>query len=605
MPRVNSIFLVLFSLFFISYSSAQDRFPPSGDTLSLDHKFHDVGKVWQVITNLGYLGHHCYTTYAPLKKCEYPVGSGSSYIYGGSILVAGIANNKKLFSMADAWSEYSSNCAYEFFPSGAPWDTVWVVNRGQTVDIPYLPDYTALADQDLVCRYRDYQIPVEDQVEPLYVDVIQISHAWGSAPFDEWILFEYYVIPTQYDLTNVWLAWWAQGTLDGAIPDIDADNRVYYDAQRHMGVVEDSPGSGDDGLVAGPIGYLVFPPENADTSSLRWTFNNRIMTDQYDEAQYNIMSAGTIDPPSTDGDGGDHGFFRVAFGPLTLAVGDTAHFMVGEVFGTGKANFIKNADRLIGLKANQFRTPFAPPAPVVQISTSNHMVTLNWQPQPGSTNPENYEDPYRFDNAAQPFEGYRVYKSTQGVGGPWTLLKELDVQDNIFYANTGLEYEYTDVGLVNNLEYYYTVSAFSKPDTASNFPSQESSKSANARAITPGTAAPQTVGEVAVVPNPYRGDVSYSQYNPPWEKAGMGRGRWVEQDRRIQFINLPNPSEIKIYTLAGDIVQTIQHNDANQGFADWNLTSSVGQTVASGIYLFSVEDKNNSKIQVGKFVIIK
>ena len=147
--------------------------------------------------------------------------------------------------------------------------------------------------------------------------------------------------------------------------------------------------------------------------------------------------------------------------------------------------------------------------------------------------------------------------------------------------------------------------AFSKPDTVTNFPSQESTISGNAIAVTPGTAIPETVGKVAVVPNPYRGDVRYQDFNPPWEKPGGNRVRWTENDRRIQFINLPSPSEIKIYTMAGDLVETIQHNSLDKGFADWNLTSSIGQTVASGIYLFTVEDLRNGNTQVGKFVIIK
>jgi len=584
---------------------AADEFPQAGDTLNLDHAFHNVGKVWQVITNLGYLGFHCYTTYAPTLKCEYPIGSGNSYLYGGSILVAGKRNNRKLFSCATAWSRQSTLCAYEFFPSGAPWDTVWVLRRGQTVDIPYLPDYTAWTDQELVCRYRDYQIPLEDQVAPLYLDVIQISHAWSSPPFDEWILFEFYVIPTRQDLTDVWLAWYGEiNLLPAGKPGKNFDNLCYYDEQRYMGVVEDQPGEDDD--VPGPCGYIVFPPDDIDPSSLTWTYNNFFQTSHYDEEQYDIMSAGTIDPPSFDGDGrGNPGHFRVAFGPIDIAVGDTAHFMVGEIFGEGKENFLKNADRLIGLKDNNFRTPFAPPAPEFLVSTSSHAVTINWAVEPGGVNPEVYEDPYRFDNMEQPFEGYRVYKSTQGIGGPWTLLEEFDIPDNKFFANIGLEYEFTDIGLVNNLEYYYTVTSFSKPDTVTFFPSQESSKGGNAIAVSPGTAAPGTVGEVAVVPNPYRGDVFYHEYKPPWEMAGEGRGRWLEQDRRIQFINLPNPCEIRVYTLAGDLVRTIYHDDPARGFADWNLTSMVGQTVASGIYLFSVEDKKNGKVQVGKFVIIK
>jgi len=123
--------------------------------------------------------------------------------------------------------------------------------------------------------------------------------------------------------------------------------------------------------------------------------------------------------------------------------------------------------------------------------------------------------------------------------------------------------------------------------------------------VVPGTAPPSTVGQVAVVPNPYRGDVPYSSYNPPWEKPSGSRPWWMEQDRRIQFINLPRSCDIRIYTLAGDLVNTIYHQDASKGYEDWNLTSSVGQAVSSGLYLFTCEDRTNGQVQVGKFVIIK
>jgi len=599
-----TIYKIIFLILLVSsVIFAQKRFPQAAHNLSLDQKFHDVGKVWQVITNMG--AFNIEEVFAQKNICEYPIGSGTRYLSRGAMLVAGKANNQKLFSSATRWAENSQVYGYEFFPTDAPWDTVWIVNRGETADIPYFPNYKVLADQDLVCRYRDYQIPLEEQVAPMYLDVIQISHAWSSAPFNEFILYDFYVIPTRVDLTDVWLAWWALASMitptRGGRGD---DDLVYFDEERHMGVVEDQSGLNDDDM-PGPIGFVVFPPDNVDPRSLNWTFNNRIMTDHLDEIQYDIMSAGIIDPPSTDGDGGDRGFFRLAFGPIDLAVGDTAHFMVGEILGEGKENFLRNADNLIGLSKNNFQMPFAPPAPNFQVSINNHSVTLNWEPQVGRTNPEEYEDPYRFDGSHQPFEGYRVYKSTHGFGGPWTLLIEYDIPGNAFFNNTGIRYEYTDVGLVNNVEYYYTVTSFSKPDTTAFIPSQESSLSGNASTIAPGTAAPETVGEVAVVPNPYRADISYSEYNPPWESPGPGRQRWVEQDRKIQFINIPKNCEIKIYTLAGNLVQTIQHRDSERGFVNWNLTSMVNQTVASGIYLFSCENKGTGDIQVGNFVVIK
>jgi hypothetical protein len=79
----------------------------------------------------------------------------------------------------------------------------------------------------------------------------------------------------------------------------------------------------------------------------------------------------------------------------------------------------------------------------------------------------------------------------------------------------------------------------------------------------------------------------------------------MEQDRRIQFINLPAQCQIKIFSLAGDLVNTINHADPSKGYEDWNLTSMIGQAIASGIYLFTVEDQVNGNVQVGKFVIIK
>jgi hypothetical protein len=371
-----------------------------------------------------------------------------------------------------------------------------------------------------------------------------------------------------------------------------------------MAWVNDMNSQNNDLTSVGPIGIKVYPPDNIDSQSLTWTYDN--LLDPYgdpDDFRYGLMSAGTIFPNTCDIVRGYHPLL-ISFGPIEkMEVGDTLHFMVGEIFGKGEEGMLTNADRLNGLIETNYKLPKPPPDPPLKITTSNHAVTLNWEALQGEENPETYVDKNRLQNINDPFEGYRVYKSANSIYGPWTLLQEYDVPDNGIQGDIGLSRQYTDQGLLNNIEYYYTVTSFSKPDRY--FPSLETSLSINAVEVTPGPAAPETVGRVAVVPNPYRADVSYNAYSPPWEK-GTGKGnRWVEQDRRIQFINLPNPCEIKIYTLAGDLIQTLRHEDPERGFADWNLTSRVGQTVSSGIYLFSVEDKKNGEIQVGKFVIIK
>ena len=345
----------------------------------------------------------------------------------------------------------------------------------------------------------------------------------------------------------------------------------------------------------------------ADTANaLTWTYNNYTHADLHnisrDPARYKKISDGItmedlLEPQRSH--------LTISFGPIKeVDVGDTLHFTIALVFGQGLAGMMKNADYLEFLRTRNFRVPSPPPKPKLSIRTESHQVHFSWFPKDDKSNPEKYKDPYRGDNEKSPFEGYRLYKSTKSISGPWTLLAEFDVKNDKYWFNTGLQHEYVDKGLLDNFEYYYTLTAFSKPDSVSNFRSLESSLNDNSHLVIPSTAPPKKVGKVSVVPNPYRGDIAYQNYNPPWEKV-PGSRRWMEQDRRVQFINLPVDCEIKIYSLAGDLVDTIHHYNTTAGYESWNLTSSVGQAVASGIYLFTVEDKTDGAVQVGKFVIIK
>lgn len=174
-----------------------------------------------------------------------------------------------------------------------------------------------------------------------------------------------------------------------------------------------------------------------------------------------------------------------------------------------------------------------------------------------------------------------------------------------FASELGLQRRFTDVGLLNTCEYYYAVTAFSKEDTVFGFRSRESRIPLSAVRAVPGTPPANRVGEVAVVPNPYRGDIAYNMFIPPWERSTGKWTTWFENDRRIQFINLPEQCEIKIFTLAGDLVRTLHPDDPSSSYHDWNLTSYVDQAVASGIHLFTMQDQRTGLVQVGKFVIIK
>ncbi len=595
MKRAFTLWVIMFGFLF------------SGKTLlaqytTLDWKVHNVGKVKQLVTNIGTLDDSDQKmSYPGLIYCEMPIGSNEEHIYQGGIWVGAIdPTGDTLVSVTK--THFTPE---EFYPTAQPWDTIWVAKKGDTLDIPYWPHYTAVSDQDFICRYSDYNILNVKDHKPLYLDVIQRSYAWSSAPLDEFIVFNYDVIPTKFDLKNVYVSFWLHGEIgNNDVGDNFIDDLTMFYPTKNLAVGEDNPG-GNDGTAQSPIGIKFLSPID---STLKWTYkwydHEDLSGFGRDGLRYKVaMSSGEIMQNRPDP---ERVHVAVSFGPFeSVRVGDTLHFELAEVFGIGLEKMLANADYLEFLKGRDYKVPFPPPKPPLEVSIGNHKVHLSWKPQEGDANPEEYFDPYRGDNEKKPFEGYRLYKSTTSAQGPWTLLAQYDVENNKLGPNTGLQWDYTDIGLLNNFEYYYSISAYSKPDSVTNFPSQESSIISNAVKVIPGTAAPNNVGKVAVVPNPYRGDIAYHEYNPKWEKPDGSRQFWMEQDRRIQFINLPPVCTIKIYTLAGDLVQTLYHNSRDIGFEDWNLTSSVGQAIASGIYLFTVESNDTGDVQVGKFVIIK
>ena len=77
---------------------------------------------------------------------------------------------------------------------------------------------------------------------------------------------------------------------------------------------------------------------------------------------------------------------------------------------------------------------------------------------------------------------------------------------------------------------------------------------------------------------------------------------------RINFTNLPAAhNDIQIFTVSGDLVQTINHDGTmGVGHASWNLMSRNDQEVVSGIYLYVVHsDDDRFEDFIGKFVVVR
>jgi hypothetical protein len=98
---------------------------------------------------------------------------------------------------------------------------------------------------------------------------------------------------------------------------------------------------------------------------------------------------------------------------------------------------------------------------------------------------------------------------------------------------------------------------------------------------------------IKVVPNPY---LVSSLYEP--EFGALRR----EPVRVLKFNNRPPRCTIYIFNLAGDKVQTIEHNRDN-GTESWNLRASGGREIAPGVYLYLV--KTDTAEKLGRFAVIK
>lgn len=180
----------------------------------------------------------------------------------------------------------------------------------------------------------------------------------------------------------------------------------------------------------------------------------------------------------------------------------------------------------------------------------------------------------------------------------------------------------TDLNPSNNL--YISITALDRGNARFNLDPLESQPGTCSELAVPIYSADIVEEEglgVSVYPNPYR--ISYTNaagqrttyYDEGFEAPEKGGrpGELIEQDRRIWFINLPHEATIRIYTLDGDLVRTIEHKwppiVGSHSYSDyssrtaWDLVTRNTQAVVSGIYIYRIDSPLGS--QTGKIVIIK
>jgi hypothetical protein len=104
------------------------------------------------------------------------------------------------------------------------------------------------------------------------------------------------------------------------------------------------------------------------------------------------------------------------------------------------------------------------------------------------------------------------------------------------------------------------------------------------------------LANIRVVPNPYLASALWENRNP----YTTGRG-----PRSLHFTHLPAQCKIRIFTVNGELVKTINHNNLiDDGTEDWNMLSKDNLSISYGVYIYHVDAPGIGKT-IGKFAVIK
>jgi hypothetical protein len=228
-----------------------------------------------------------------------------------------------------------------------------------------------------------------------------------------------------------------------------------------------------------------------------------------------------------------------------------------------------------------------------------------WIYEPLKGNPEK-------DAVMKMFEESVLYAPLDTVPCPPGLTEEeCDTLESIARYTLGLDggrryYEYVDRTVKNGMHYFYSVVSYDhvimdgQAGAIGRFNTPSASFVYASPKSTSQSAAEFDGREIYVVPNPVT-----SENMEPWQLQGSNDD---PTGLKLEFRNLPAClSTVRIYTIAGDLVQVLHHNGGDgNGTLPWNLLSRNGQEITSGVYIFSVEpDDGRFARVIGKFVVIR
>jgi hypothetical protein len=606
-------------------------------------------RVGLAISNYGFLGNN-FVSRSP--SFEFPLGSGYEHMARAGLWVGAVALSDSGFytavstAIVDNAQGSSALSETEFTPAGNA-----ILKRSRISNSRfYSPD--AVSDEDLLCAYSD--LPARgpsgyqgERHRPLNLLVRQRVLSFSLEAADAFTAIQFDIRNDGPPLSDLYVGLYAQL--------VSGDKNAYatwppsassgpgswyyktharYDPARRLYqerycLLAPYPTGCDTAYAPHWAGVRLLGATPGGLAGRTvsfnwWSYSPGDTARDTDLERYAVLSNGSVMDLSPCVPGGACSPIMVlAVGPFDqVDPGDSIRVDVAFVGGEDETRLLEHADFAQFAYDIDYRLPAPPPSPRVLVETGDGRVDVYWD-----DSPESASDPTSPAPGGRDFEGYRVQLSLDRQS--LTRVAQFDLVDTTGF-NTGLEaarvdpprvvdgieyrYRHRVTGLRNGFAYWGAVTSFDTGDAQ--VPSLESGVSQNKFMAVPNPAPGESRRGVVVYPNPYRVEAR-------WDQGGMVRDHW------LWFANLPRRCHLRIYTLSGDLVFETRFDGAGyrgegaRGLYDprqdldtgpptlsgasyaWNLISRQGQAVASGLYLYSVEDLDGGTIERGKFLIVK
>jgi hypothetical protein len=620
------------------------------------------------ISNYGFIGNN-FNSSAPSWEYPLGTGH-EHLVRGGLWIGAQAIDDQGSFigvstGALDGFAGSSAQSATEFTPASLD-----ITRRStQTNDDKYNPDAVSEDDWIGFYSDNPAKKFSSENHRPLNILVRQENYDWSFADYAHMNIFHFTITNLGLPLRNVYVGIyaeiasgsrsdyfsWPPSSVNSLVGSWYNKKWVAYDDslrlfREHYCARLPVPNYCDLGHVPEWVGYKLLgvrPGSLADTSMhvtfAAWTFDPGNSLRDTDVKRYGIMSTGQVQDLSGSDFQPETGdpVELISVGPFAeLDPGDSVSVDFAMVGGTditdiqGRGVDVYRRRARLAQKAYDldYLVPVPPPSPRLKMVAREQALDFYWE-----DSPERFVDPTFGDSASgagRDFEGYRVYLGTDrldlrrvaqfdlaaaphdttgfntGLGA--IRLAEPKVIDGVAY-----QYRYSVTGLRDGFKYYTAVTSYDLGN--GEIEPLESGVTRNKTLAIPGPGAGEGVaGDKAVVfPNPYRVEAR-------WDAGQKVR------DHYLWFANLPTLCTLRIYTLSGDLVFETAFDGktyagegargvyypsrevdvdpptlAGTSYA-WDMITRQGQAAATGLYLYSVEDKTGKRPrQIGKFLIVK